>query len=93
MTIKDLENKAKEIWGNEKLPLAQIIVRLGKIYGDICRYERGSIKDKGSHTDEELKKEFGNLIFSSVKYAKELGYSAEECVEIAIKAQENYPKK
>ena len=40
MTIKELENKAKKIWGDEKLPLAQIIVRLGKIYGDICRYER-----------------------------------------------------
>ena len=92
MTIKDLENKAQEIWGDEKLSLAQIIVRLGKIYGDICRYERNSIKDKDLHTDDELKKEFGNLIFCSVKFAKELGYSAEECVELAVKAQEKFPK-
>ena len=57
MQIKELLKKSREIWGEEKLPLAQIIVRLGKVFGDICRWERNELKDQEIHTDEELKKE------------------------------------
>jgi len=90
MEIKNLLQKSKEIWGDEKLPLAQILVRLGKVYGDICRWERGAEKNKETHTDEELKKEFGNLIFASIKFCDELGYDPEECIRLAINCQEKY---
>ncbi len=93
MQIKELQKKSQEIWGDEKLPLAQIIVRLGKVFGDICRWERNEVKDKKIHNDEELKKEMGNLIFSTIKFCGELGYNPEECVELAIKCQEKYVKK
>ena len=66
MEIKQLLNQSREIWQNEKLSLSQIIVRLGKVFGDICRFERNAPKDKNLHKDEELKKELGNLIFSSI---------------------------
>ncbi len=63
MEIKELLKQSREIWGEEKLLLGQIIVRMGKIFGDICRWERGDLKNKDTHTDEELKKELGNIIF------------------------------
>ncbi|OIO07386.1 hypothetical protein AUJ35_02205 [Candidatus Falkowbacteria bacterium CG1_02_41_21] len=64
MEIKQLLDQSKEIWQGEKLSLSQIIVRLGKVLGDVCRFERNAKKDESIHTDEELKKELGNLIFS-----------------------------
>jgi uncharacterized protein YabN with tetrapyrrole methylase and pyrophosphatase domain len=92
MEIKELLKKSKEIWGDEKLPLSQIIVRLGKVFGDICRWERNDIKNKEIHTDDELKKEIGNLIFSSIKFCDELDYDPEECVNLAIDCQKKYSK-
>ena len=92
MQIKELLKKSRKIWGDEKLPLAQIIVRLGKVFGDICRWERNEAKDKEIHTDEELKKELGNVIFSTIRWCNDLGYDPEECIELAIKAQEKYLK-
>lgn len=92
MEIKELSQKAKDIWGDEKLPLAQIIVRLGKVYGDICRWERNEPKDKEVHTKEELKKELGNLIFSTIKFCDELDLDPEECIDLAVEAQKKYEK-
>ena len=90
MQIKELLQKSKNIWGDEKLPLAQVIVRLGKVFGDVCRWERNAVKDDATHTDNDLKKEMGNLIFSSIKFCDQLGYDPEECIDLAIKAQEKY---
>lgn len=90
MEIKQLLSEGKEIWKGEKLSLAQIIVRMGKVLGDICRWERNAAKDKDMHTDEELKKELGNMIFSTVRWCDQLGYDPEECIEIAKKAQRNF---
>jgi hypothetical protein len=92
MQIKDLSKKAVEIWGDQKTPVSKMIVVLGKVFGDICRWERNDQKDKHLHSEEELKKELGNLIFSSIRFCNELGYEPEECIELAIKAQEKYAK-
>lgn len=92
MEIKQLLNQSREIWQDEKLSLAQIIVRLGKVFGDICRFERNAIKDKNLHTDEELKKELGNLIFSSIRFCDDLGYDPEECISLAIDCQKKFEK-
>lgn len=92
MEIKDLLRQGRDIWEGEKLPLSQIIVRLGKVFGDICRWERDAIKDRDTHNDEDLKKELGNLIFSTIKFCDELGYDPEECIEIAIEAQKKFKK-
>ncbi len=92
MQIKELLKKAREIWGDERLSLAQIIVRMGKVFGDICRWERNALKDEFVHNDQELKKELGNIIFSTIRWCDDLGYTPEECIEEAIKSQEKFQK-
>jgi hypothetical protein len=92
MEIKQLLKQSKEIWPEKKLSLAQIIVRLGKVFGDLCRWERNAAKDKAAHTEEELKKEFGNIIFSTIRFCDDLGYDPEECIESAITCQKKFKK-
>jgi len=92
MEIRYLLERAKGIWKNDELSLSQIIVRMGKVYGDICRWERNAKKDKEIHTDQELKKELGNMIFSTIHWCDNLGYDPEECIEEAIKCQEKFNK-
>jgi len=92
MEIKILLKQSREIWGEERLFLNQIIVRMGKIFGDICRWERDDLKNKDTHTDNELKKELGNMIFSSIRWCDNLGYNPAECIEIAKEAQEKFVK-
>jgi hypothetical protein len=90
MEIKKLLAESREIWGKEKSTLSQIIVRTGKIFGDICRWERDELKNKDTHTDEEIKKELGNMIFCNIKWCDDLGYDPEECIEIAKEAQKKF---
>ena len=92
MEIKKLLQDGREIWGNEKLPLSQIIVRMGKVYGDICCWERNAKKDRISHTDEEIKKELGNMIFSTIRWCDDLNYDPEECVIAAVDCQKKFEK-
>jgi hypothetical protein len=92
MEIKELLQQAREIWANERLNLSQIIVRLGKVFGDICRYERNAPKDIDKHNDAELKKELGNVIFSTIRWCDDLGYDPEECVNMAIDCQKQFKK-
>ncbi len=92
MEINNLLKEGREIWGDQKLNLSQIIIRLGKIFGDLCRWERDAIKDKDKHTDDELKKELGNLIFSSIRWCDDLGHDPEECVRLAIDCQKKFQK-
>ncbi|MFA4942884.1 MAG: hypothetical protein WC564_04575 [Patescibacteria group bacterium] len=92
MEINKLLIRSREIWHNEKLSLSQIIVRLGKIFGDLCRFERNAKKDIELHTEEQLKKELGNLIFSSIRFCDDLGYDPEECINLAIECQTKFEK-
>lgn len=92
MNIDELLVKSREIWGKKKQNLSQILVRLGVVYGDICRFERNDKKDLENHNDEELKKELGSVIFSTIRWCDDLGYDPKECVERAIEAQEEFAK-
>lgn len=92
MKIKDLLQQSREIWGKQKINLGQIIVRMGKVFGDICRWERNATKDKKTHTDAELKKELGNIIFSTIRWCDDLGYDPEECINAAIDCQKKFKK-
>ena len=92
MEIRKLQEVNREIWGEEKLNLNQIIVRLGKVFGDLCRYERNAKKDSATHTEEELKKELGNVIFSTIRWCDDLGYDPGECIELAIECQKRFEK-
>ena len=92
MEIKNLLQQSLEIWAGQKLNLGQIIVRYGKVFGDICRYERDAIKDKAVHNDEELKKELGNMIFCTIRWCNDLDYNPEECIQLAIDCQKKFQK-
>ncbi|MFH1503654.1 MAG: hypothetical protein ABIE36_03280 [Candidatus Diapherotrites archaeon] len=93
MIINELLKRSREIWGDERLSLSEIIVRMGKVFGDICRYERNAIKDSDLHNDSEIKKELGNIIFSTIRWCDDLGYSPEECISEAILCQEKGAEK
>lgn len=92
MEIHNLLKQGREIWGEQKHNLPQIIVRMGKVFGDICRWERNEAKDKEIHTDEEIKKELGNVIFSTIRWCDDLGYDPEECIKEAITSQKKYKR-
>lgn len=88
----ELLQQGRKIWGKEKLSLSQIIVRMGKVYGDICRWERNADKDKDSHTNKELKKELGNIIFSTIRWCDDLHFDPKDCIRIAIDCQRKFNK-
>jgi hypothetical protein len=92
MEIKQLLINSREIWGDKKCNLLQIIVRMGKVFGDICRYARNE-KKTDAVAEDELKKELGNMIFSTIRWCDDLGYDPQECIDLAIIAQKNYTKK
>lgn len=89
METKELLKQGREIWDPEKLTLGQIIPRMGKVFGDICRWERNAPKDKTTHTDEELKKEIGNMIFSSIRWADDLGYDRKNALYWRLRAKKS----
>lgn len=90
MTIPELKSEARAIWGEEKLTLSQIIVRLGVSIGDLCRWERNANKDQPKRTETELKKELGNIIFSTIRWCDDLGLDPEECISVAKAAQRKF---
>jgi len=90
MEIKKLLILGRQIWGDNKPNLSQIIVRMGKVFGDICRYERNEKITDRADGEMELKKELGNMIVSTVRWCDVLGYDPEECIDLALKAQEKY---
>jgi len=92
MNITELLKLSREIWGDKKLTLAEIIVCLGKVYGDICLWQRNAPKDESYHTDKELKKELGNIIFSTIRWCDDLGYNPEDCIKEAIECQKEFKK-
>jgi len=92
MDIKSLLQKARSIWGDDKLSLEEIIIRQGVAVGDIHRFARD--KADGKNVDEdELKKELGNIIFSTIRWCDDLGYSPEECIGLAEQAQIKFSQK
>ena len=92
MEIQSLLQQGRDIWGQDKLRLNQIIVCMGKVFGDLCRWERNATKDKDFHTKNELKKELGNIIFSTIRWCDDLGYDPEECIRIARDCQKEFIK-
>lgn len=87
LRVKDLLQQGRAIWGDDKLTLEQIIVRLGVSMGDLSRWARGSEKDVATHTRDEIEKEMGNIIFSCIRWCDDLGLDPDKCIDRAIKAQ------
>lgn len=90
--IDDLLQQARKIWGDERLSLEEIIIRLGVVTGDLHRLARD--RAEGQSVDEaELKKELGNVLFSTIRWCDDLGLSPTECIELAKQAQINYQQR
>jgi len=95
-----LKVQARQIWGpvSDGLTLPQIVVRLVVGVGDIARLARdhGPIPLNLSHgavaitVNNELKKELGNIIFSTLRWIDDLGLDVLECLDLAIDAQEKF---
>lgn len=89
-----LKVQARQIWGNESVTLQDIVVRLMVGVGDLARVSRDfPWVVQGSTTNEErreLKKELGNIIFSTVRWIDDLGLDVLECLDLAIEAQEKF---
>jgi hypothetical protein len=92
MEVRNLLQQAREIWGDQKLTEEQIVIRMGKIFGDLCRHARNEAGDQAIHNKEELEKEIGNMIFSTIRWADDLGLNPEVCIQKAIEAQRKYIK-
>lgn len=87
-----LRVQGRQIWGNDKLMLSGIVVRLVVGVGDLARLARGR---PGStyelqEWDRDLKKELGNVIFSTIRWVDDLGLDVLECLDLAIEAQEKF---
>ncbi len=92
MTIDELLKKAREIWGDDKLSIDEVLIRQGVTIGDLHRYARD--KAEGMPVDEkELKKELGNVIFSTIRWCDDLGFSPSECIELGILSQQRYQER
>ncbi len=91
MQINDILTESRNIWGSRKCDLPQIVIRMGKVFGDICRYARNA-RPSDAPDENELKKELGNMIVSTVRWCDDLGYKPQDCINIALKAQKEFPK-
>lgn len=99
-----LRVQARQIWGERDYSndLHGIVVRLMVGVGDLSRLarDRSLVLDRGCPVDvegreiarRELKKELGNIIFSTIRWVDDLGLDVLECLDLAIEAQEKFAK-
>ncbi len=89
MTLDELLKTEREIWGNDKQALEHIVICMGKNYGDLSAQARSKI-EKGKTDDQEIKKELGNMIASTVRWIDDLGFDLNECINLALESQRKY---
>lgn len=80
--------QGRQIWGDTRHTLPEIVVRLMVGVGDLARVARG----EPSALADELKKELGNVLFSTVRWIDDLGLDPLECLDLAIAAQEKFAR-
>ncbi len=102
--LSALRVQSRQIWGDTRQTLPEIAVRMMVGVGDIARAARDGRPENesvdGSYNlaeiraawDREVKKELGNLIFSTIRWIDDLGLDVLECLDLAIEAQEKFAK-
>ena len=91
--IGELLETGRNIWGNHRYRLGEIIVRLGVGFGDLCRLDRGGeprTPEERVDWTYEVKKELGNIIFSTIRWCDDLGFDPVQCLALAIEAQRKF---
>ena len=84
MELEQLLVEARKIWGDLRMDKSEIAVALGVVYGDICRSTRDN------EEEDVLKKELGNILFSTLRWMDDLGFETNECVRMAMSAQAKF---
>jgi hypothetical protein len=94
-----LRVQGRQIWGVEpKYNLEEIVVRLMVGIGDLARVARECDNMSAAEPPNykrltaEIKKELGNIIFSTIRWVDDLGLDALECLDLAIEAQETFAR-
>ncbi len=90
MDIQTLLHHGRTIWGDQNLTLSEIIVRLNVSLGDLARIARNSDKDRTNSSREDLEREMGNIIFSTIRWCDDLGLNPEICIERAMECQKRF---
>jgi hypothetical protein len=74
--------------------LPEIVLRLMVGVGDLARLARDGYAEETASVNQtnELKKELGNILFSTVRWIDDLGLDVLECLDLAIEAQEKFAK-
>lgn len=93
--LKTLLVQARQIWGPTRHQLDEITLRLMVGVGDIARVERDAghaHRETGRPLPDEVKKEFGNVLFSVIRWMDDLDLDPLECLDLAIEAQEKFAK-
>jgi len=91
--IAALRVQGRQIWGETRHPLSQIVLRLTVGVGDLARLSRDHALGETIWPGEDLrqlKKELGNVIFSTIRWIDDLGLDVLECLDLAIEAQEKF---
>lgn len=82
--ISALRVQGRQIWGDTRQTFPDIAMRLTWLARDVARLAR-------DHTDtNEIKKDLGNILFSTIRWIDDLGFDALECLDLAIEAQEKF---
>jgi hypothetical protein len=93
--LDDLLTEMRDIWGEDRLNLEQILVHLQVTIGDLARiqrdvYETGIPAGLSAATAVQLAKEMGNVLLSVLRWCDDLGLRVDECIDAARTAQRAY---
>lgn len=91
--LRALLVQGRQIWGTTRHPLFDIAIRLMVGVGDIARLTRDFDRDDEAFVERygrEIKKELGNVVFSTIRWIDDLGLDVLECLDLAIAAQEKF---
>lgn len=91
--IRELLALGRDIWGGHRYRIDEITIRLTKGIGDlalICREGEPRSPELRVERALEIKKELGNIIFSTIRWCDDLGFDVIECVALAVEAQRKY---
>ena len=92
--LSALRVQGRQIWGDGfRQSLPEISIRLTVGIGDIARVARDGVRSDACEEEErirQVKKEFGNILFSTIRWIDDLGLDVLECLDLAIEAQEKF---
>lgn len=94
--VAALRVQGRQIWGDTRHTFPEIVTRLTVGVGDLATLVRDCPTPVGGwrllteDTQRELKKELGNIIFSTIRWVDDLGLDVLECLDLAIEAQEKF---